>query len=65
MWPGIDEPDRLSYSVLPESADEMHLLHSLSCTSERRLHLPKPPPAALHEVHYTQYVHMGYLQTAG
>jgi hypothetical protein len=33
IWPGIDKPDRLSYSALPESADEMHLLHSLSCTS--------------------------------
>jgi hypothetical protein len=30
---GLDEPDRLSYSELPKSADEMHLLHSLSCIS--------------------------------
>jgi hypothetical protein len=27
IWPGIDEPDRLSYSAVPESADEMPLLH--------------------------------------
>jgi hypothetical protein len=36
IWPGLDEPDQLSYSALPESADEIYLLHSLDRTDRRR-----------------------------
>jgi hypothetical protein len=42
IWPGIDEPDRLSYSALPESADEMPLLPRASCTPS-----PAPPNGEL------------------